>query len=112
MKNEDSRNGKHTPSESLSIVIIGRTVLFPLGQIVITRNAMSRLAEPDAILGLMRHSQGDWGEVPDEDREENELSLKHGFRLMSVYTSSDGVKFWIITEADRSSTTILLPEDY
>jgi hypothetical protein len=50
--------------------------------------------------------------VSDEDRQENELSLKEGFRLLSVYHTAAGVKFWIITEADRSTTTVLLPEDY
>jgi hypothetical protein len=84
---------------------------FPLGQIVITANANSLLDQVDVQQGLTRHAAGDWGEVPPEDRKENELSLKEGFRLMSVYRSGS-LKFWIITEADRSVTTVLMPEDY
>ena len=61
---------------------------------------------------IHRHSIGDWGELDDEDKAENELSLKEGFRILSSYTDRNGTKFWIITEADRSSTTVLLPEDY
>ncbi len=85
---------------------------FPLGQTVITPNALRRL-QPDEVLGaLMRHAAGDWGDVCPEDRQENELSLREGFRLFSVYHSASDEKFWIITEADRSATTVLLPEDY
>ena len=62
---------------------------------------------------LSRHQSGDWGEVDAHDRKENELSLEQGFRLMSVYTLSiTAAKIWVITEADRSSTCILLPEEY
>ncbi len=60
----------------------------------------------------IRHAAGDWGDVDEHDRRENEQSLDHGFRLFSVYHAADGTKFWIITEADRSATTVLLPEDY
>jgi hypothetical protein len=85
---------------------------FPLGQTVITPNAMRRIAPPDVLAALKRHAAGDWGEVCPEDRQENELSLREGFRLLSVYHSAAGEKFWIITEADRSATTVLMPEDY
>ena len=61
---------------------------------------------------LDRHAQGDWGNLDREDWAENELALREGFRLFSVYLSRNDVKFWIITEADRSITTILLPEEY
>ena len=85
---------------------------FPLGQIVITRHAREAL-HPDLVFrALARHARGDWGELCDEDREENELSLKEGYRLLSAYDTADSTKFWIITEADRSVTTILLPSDY
>jgi hypothetical protein len=53
-----------------------------------------------------------WGDVDEHDRRENELSLQHGWRLLSAYTLSTGVKFWILTEADRSVTTFLLPDEY
>ena len=90
----------------------GKQAKFPLGQIVTTRNALSKLTHDDMLSALSRHVCGDWGEVCDEDRKENELSLKQGFRLLSVYKTFNGIKFWIITEADRSVTTVLLPEDY
>lgn len=83
-----------------------------LGKVVATPNALERLADADIQQALARHAAGDWGEVSDEDREENEFSLREGFRLMSVYRSAEGETFWIITEADRSSTTVLMPEDY
>jgi hypothetical protein len=61
---------------------------------------------------LSRHISGDWGEVDEHDRRENELSVAQGFRLLSAYTLSTGTKVWIITEADRSATTLLLPSEY
>jgi hypothetical protein len=62
---------------------------------------------------LWRHQRGDWGEVPAEDATENELSVTGGFRIMSVYVlPKTSVKVWVITEADRSVTTILLPDEY
>jgi hypothetical protein len=85
---------------------------FRLGHIVATPNAFTRLAQDEVLAAIQRHQSGDWGDVPEEDRQENELSLQQGFRLVSAYCSAQGVKFWIITEADRSSTTVLLPEDY
>ena len=61
---------------------------------------------------LFRHLDGDWGELSPEDIRENELSLQYGWRLLSAYTLSTGVRVWVITEADRSVTTFLLPEEY
>jgi len=61
---------------------------------------------------LERHLAGDWGDPSPEDIRENELSLQHGWRLLSAYTLSTGVRVWVITEADRSVTTILLPDEY
>ena len=86
--------------------------LFTLGETVITRNAQESLTPDDIREALARHRRGDCGEVPVEDAEENELSLKEGFRLLSAYRSREGTRFWVITEACRSVTTILLPEDY
>ena len=88
------------------------TSLFCLGQVVITANAKDHLNCQDVLACLAQHSNGDWGDLTEEDRQENELSLNHGFRLLSVYQDRHGTKLWIITEADRSATTILLPEDY
>jgi hypothetical protein len=85
---------------------------FPLGEIVITRNAQQTIPADDVQRAVTRHSQADWGDLCDNDRRENELSLKDGYRLLSAYHAADGTKFWIITESDRSVTTVLLPEDY
>lgn len=87
---------------------------FSLGRIVATPGALRALreAKEEGFVYLFRHACGDWGEVCAEDREENDLSLREGFRLLSVYLLPDGVKIWIITEADRTATTILLPSDY
>jgi hypothetical protein len=84
---------------------------FPLGQIVITANAAQRLDTAAVHEGLGRHATGDWGDICPEDACENELSLNEGYRLMSVYGTGER-RFWIITEADRSVTTVLMPEDY
>jgi hypothetical protein len=89
--------------------------LFDLGRVVATPGAMTLLVsagENPARL-LERHASGDWGEVPPEDARKNERSLKYGFRLVSSYpVGGDGEKVWVITEADRSSTCILLPSEY
>ncbi|GAB5441336.1 MAG: hypothetical protein Fues2KO_16850 [Fuerstiella sp.] len=96
----------------MSKPLVFRRLQFRSGSIFITRNARERLNVDEVRDALSRHLSGDWGDVCDEDRQENELSLREGFRLLSVYHASDGTKFWVITEADRSSTTVLLPEDY
>ncbi len=85
---------------------------FPLGQTVITRNARDVLHPEDVYTALQRHARRDWGDLCPDDMAENELSLKQGFRLLSAYCDRGGTKFWIITEGDRSVTTVLLPEDY
>jgi hypothetical protein len=87
---------------------------FTLGRIVATPGAIEALsnAEEEATTYLRRHAAGDWGDLCREDIEENELSLEQGFRLLSAYRLTDLEKIWIITEADRSVTTILLPSEY
>ena len=85
---------------------------FPLGRIVATPNALETLAPHDITKALQRHASGDWGICGPEDWLENDLSLRDGFRLLSVYRTEAGKKFWVITEADRSATTVLMPEDY
>ena len=84
------------------------------GQLVSTPAALEAFSrtETSPMEYLMRHLSGDWGEVDGEDWRENEYSLTHGLRLLSAYSLSDGTKIWLITEADRSVTTFLLPEDY
>ena len=90
------------------------SALFPLGQIVATPGALAALerAQQAPTSFLARHSIGDWGELEPTDVAENEYSLIHGFRLLSSYQTNAGEKLWIITEADRSATTLLLPEEY
>ena len=85
---------------------------FKTGPIVATPNALDHLTTDDIRSGLLRHVTGDWGDLDADDRQENDLALAQGRRLLSAYQASNGTKFWIITEADRSSTTVLLPEDY
>jgi hypothetical protein len=87
---------------------------FPLGHLVATPGALDAISEARESFWpyVIRHSEGDWGDVGAEDRSENELSLREGFRILSAYVLSSGVRIWVITEADRSATTILLPEDY
>jgi len=88
--------------------------LFPLGQIVATPGALAALerAKQPPTCFLARHAIGDWGEVDQSDVAENEYSMVHGFRLLSSYQTDAGEKLWIITEADRSATTLLLPDEY
>jgi hypothetical protein len=86
---------------------------FPLGQVVSTPGALDALdrAGQDSWEFLRCHASGDWGDVSKTDRKENELSMRAGFRLLSAYTLADGTRIWIITEADRSFTCVLLPEE-
>ena len=85
---------------------------FSLGRVVITPNAAERLDPDDVALSLQRHAARDWGLCCPQDAQANDDALRDGCRLLSAYRDRHGVKFWIITEADRSVTTILLPEDY
>lgn len=85
---------------------------FALGRIVITSHAKSTLHPEDVLVALARHAAGDWGDVGVEDHQANQTALIDGSRLFSVYHARDATKFWILTEADRSSTCVLLPEDY
>jgi hypothetical protein len=91
-----------------------RVPLFSLGMVVGTQGAVQALEEagqgPQEFLD--RHVRGDWGEVPEADHHENDLSLQYGFRILSAYTTKAGERIWVLTEADRSATTLLLPEEY
>ena len=87
-------------------------LLFSLGKLVMTRGVADGGFVLDELLNLVhRHVTGDFGEINEEDRQENLLSIREGFRIMSAYTIND-TKLWCITEADRSSTTILFPSEY
>jgi hypothetical protein len=86
--------------------------LFSPGRIVTTRAAMKALTLDDIRDAIDRHLRGDWGVVDEEDWAQNVAALSEEGRLVSVYLSEEQVCFWIITEADRSATTVLLPSDY
>jgi hypothetical protein len=88
-----------------------RTARFPLGQVAITANASIRLSTEEVFTALKRHASGDWGNLCPEDTLANDTALDQGGRLFSAYGNGEN-RFWIITEADRSVTTVLLPEDY
>lgn len=87
--------------------------LFEMGRIVITSGASASLdrLERHPVQLLTRHVTGDWGNLPEEDVKENQFSLEHGYRLFSAYVIDDA-KFYVITEWDRTVTTVLLPEEY
>jgi len=93
---------------------ISKQPAFELGQIVATPGALAALkkAGQQPCEFLTRHINRDWGDLDEEDRKENEYGLEHGFRLLSAYTTNAGDRLWIITEADRSVSTLLLPEEY
>jgi hypothetical protein len=88
----------------------------PLGNVYASMGAVAAFAaaleadHPDTYLA--RHESGDWGEVDEHDRKANDYAAERGERVLSAYTLRTGEKIWIITEADRSNTTILLPSEY
>lgn len=97
--------------------IIVKSSKFALGQLVVTAGVNEEMAENSEFSGhvlncMRRHAAGDWGDLCREDVRENEESLKQGFRLLSSYDHGVLPKIWIITEADRSVTTVLFPEEY
>jgi hypothetical protein len=85
----------------------------PLGRVVATPGALKTIlgAGGDPFAYVARHASGDWGDLCTQDRRENGLALRHGRRVLSSYAVGEG-RVWVITEADRSVTTILLPEEY
>ena len=85
---------------------------FDPGRLMITANAKEALPRSEVDAAIGRHLHGDWGDVCESDKQINDDALKNGGRLLSVYHTKDDVTFWIITEADYSATTVLLPSDY
>jgi hypothetical protein len=87
---------------------------FRLGKLVSTPGALAALTEAcqSPMEFIARHLKGDWGDCDDHDRQANDDALRNGERLFSVYRTAKGTKLWVITEADRASTCILLPEEY
>jgi len=91
-----------------------RKPLFDLGQLVATPGALAALEKSgqSPVEFFSRHVTGDWGEIPEEDRKENQFSLEKGFRLISSYRTTANDVVWVITESSRSHTTLLLPQEY
>lgn len=85
---------------------------FPLGTLAATSNALDSVPLDEILSALQRHARRDWGELDEEDRAANDRAANKGARILSAYVSRDGVRFWIVTEWDRSATTVLLPKDY
>ena len=83
-----------------------------LGRILITPAVEECIDRPDLDKALGRHAHGDWGDLNPDDYRRNELALREGGRLFSAYSDRRDIRFWIITEADRAVTTVLLPADY
>jgi hypothetical protein len=99
-------HGKKISSERFGMKFL------PLGRVVITAAAKHSLAEEDTLLALARHHTFDWGDVSPGDWESNDEAVEQDGRVLSIFKTESGEPFWIITEADRSNTTILLPSDY
>jgi len=99
-------------SEEAGMIALNLGSKFSLGRACITPNAASRVPPEDVQKALQRHARGDWGEVDSSDHAENDRCVQQECRLLSAYRATNGVKFWVITEANRISTTVLLPEDY
>jgi len=105
---------KSKPFKGVPLQQVMKQPLFSLGQVVATPGASAALKKARQQGGefLTRHVNREWGDLHDEDRKENEYGLERGFRLLSAYRTNAGDRLWIITEADRSLTTLLLPEEY
>jgi len=88
------------------------TQLFPIGNTYQTPGVLECIPSNDVFQSLARHQDGDWGDLGTEDKEDNDKAVWMGGRIFSTYRASTGEKFWIITEADRKSTTVLLPSEY
>lgn len=93
--------------------------LFPLGRVLATRGIAEKLSDLGLDLHggldsyLARHAAGDWGDLGNEDQATNDWAVVFGYeRLLSEYRLADRTRIWVITEADRSATTVLLPEEY
>lgn len=89
-----------------------RSVAFPLGRLCMTPGVKEEVPPSELLHALRRHANKDWGEIDPGDVGLNDRALIEGTRLFSVYVTKSGTKFWVITEADRASTTALLPEEY
>lgn len=103
---------KQGPGERSAYAAPKAKALFALGETYLSRGVSESVPILDVIQGILRHAHGDWGNLDPIDWAQNELALQDGARLLSAYRADNGVKFWIITEWDRSVTTVLLPAEY
>ena len=94
------------------MIAFDRGPRFDSGEIIVTDGAAEKIPPADVQAALRRHLRGDWGEFGPEDRRRNDEILELGGTLASIYTASNGVKFYVLTESDRSVTTVLLPDEY
>jgi len=103
-----------TQSKENNLMVAPARPLFPLGRVVATPGALGTLEAADESPAdlLNRHVRGDWGDLDDEDKAANEAALRDGSRIFSAYVLSSGEKIWVISEADRSSTCLLRPDEY
>lgn len=85
---------------------------FPAGRLCASPGAMTSVPEREQLIAFTRHLNCDWGDVSDNDKRSNDLALRHGERLVSSYRTAEGDRFFIITEADRSMTMLLLADEY
>ena len=104
--------GNMTDSSAGNSQRLIRVVLFQIGQLVATPGALAGIPPDEIQIALTRHQAGDWGVLEEHDRNANDHALENHGRLFSVYTSQACVRYYIITEHDRSVTTVLLPEEY
>ncbi len=110
---ETDLTGLMAPGPPVTLQIqMTRTPRFSLGRMSITPNAARAVPQAEVFQALARHAAGDWRRLDEHDRQENERALQHGGRVFSAYDASTGQKFWVITEANFTLTTVLLPEDY
>lgn len=110
--NDNPQNNEQSPDAQKQSNALTHAAKFPLGNLYATTNAVNAIPHFEMWLAITRHVRGDWGDVCPEDWKLNDEALVVGNRLLSSYKTEAGVKFWIITEWDRSLTTVLLPEDY
>ncbi|MBA7568472.1 hypothetical protein ES708_10201 [subsurface metagenome] len=111
---------RYHPEANSSVTRLAKTsagTSFPLGRLVWTRGVNDMIAENTkfslfVLTSLQRHAKGDWGDLSEEDKKENEYSLTRHLRLLSAYEQHGLPKIWIITESDRSVTTVLFPDEY
>ena len=95
-----------------SIFEVEMNAKFEIGKLLITPGALQKIAPEKVQETIGRHVSGDWGEVCEDDSALNDWAMKNHERILSAYRSNEGDRFWVITEADRSVTTILLPSEY